>query len=140
MYVDMQIKLCLRNEMTPDYLGQGIKICPSADMEKLLMPHFQADRNILKTRLSQERALRIHGETPEQDVFQRTSAYITAVQRVGCTSPACESTFLLPHERSDQQQTLVHRSKLQRGYSTPAGNCQGRIVFDHDFNGHPLLR
>lgn len=95
---------------------------------------------MLKERLGRERYLRVQGETPEQDVFQRTSAYIMAIQRVGCTSPAFESTFFLPHEQSHQQNLLLHKSKLRRGYSPPAGNCQGRIIFEQDFNGHPLLR
>jgi hypothetical protein len=122
------------------YVGQGSKVCPFTDPVTISMPHVHASRDALKSRLLHDRATRLQGSSPSRDIFQKTSAFVTALRKRGCGAPAHETTYWSPAEQIDRKKHLELQSKLQRGYISPEITCDGRLLFDYDGNEQPYIR
>ena len=80
-------------------LGQGSKICPHSDVNSRSTEHTHATRQLLQERLRCDRDYRMVTSSPTRDVFQKTSAFITALRTVGCSAPEQEQTVLMPAEQ-----------------------------------------
>jgi hypothetical protein len=103
-------------------------------------PHESASREAVEERLRMDRESRLDAASPTKDVFQKTSAYLTALRRSGCGAPTYEGTTLNPTELAQRSVDNTHLAKLQRGYVPTKTTCDGRIFFEYDFSGHPFLR
>lgn len=74
--------------------------------------------------------------SPQRDVFEKTSAYLTALMRVGCTSESNQSDTAYAPPAVDAEE----RSALRRGYPEIRNRCTGRLFFRLDFEGNPYIK
>lgn len=81
----------------------------------------------------------MQSSSPSKDVFLRTVGYIAAIQRLGCSRPLTEETFLLASEEEERQTRDLYLHQVQRGYRMPEGICEGRLVFEYDDNDRPYI-
>ncbi|KAK0472568.1 hypothetical protein EDD18DRAFT_1093925 [Armillaria luteobubalina] len=122
---------------------QGSKICPLAD-EDLVEPHVAATREDILQRLLRDRENRLEIASPTADVFQRTSAFISALGRLGCRAniddSLAASSILARVQRYQQPEDMHERLKvLQRGYIDKVARCPGKVMFTYDDYEKPLL-
>ncbi|KAF7354586.1 hypothetical protein MSAN_01371900 [Mycena sanguinolenta] len=118
---------CIRAHTT----CKGCKICPYSDKELLELPHVSATLADVKERLQNDREQRSETSSPSKDVFLRTVAYLAAIQKLGCSRPLSEQTFLLASEEEERQTREIYLHQVQRGYRMPDGICEGRLVFGY---------
>ncbi|KAJ6549305.1 hypothetical protein DFH09DRAFT_1281487 [Mycena vulgaris] len=130
---EVKIKLLVSSET-----GQGSKVCPYSDKELLSLPHTSASREDVKERLQNDRDDRLQTSSPSKDVFHRTVGYLAAVQKLGCSRPISEQTFLSATEEEERYARELYLFQAQRGYRMKDGICEGRIVFDYDDNECPI--
>jgi len=120
--------------------GQGSKLCPFADSCVKQASHVDADREALRSRLVYDKAIRLEGATPMRDIFQKTSAFITALRKSGCTAPPYEETYRSMVEQAQYEKELAYQARLQRGYIPVEIKCDGRLLFDYDERQRPNIR
>ncbi|KAJ7508004.1 hypothetical protein B0H11DRAFT_2218004 [Mycena galericulata] len=118
---------------------QGSKICPYTDKDLLSLPHTSASREDVKERLQNDRENRIQSSSPSKDVFLRTVAYLAAVNKLGCSRPLTEETFLLVSEQEEREARELYLFQIQRGYRRPEGICEGNLVFGYDDDERPYI-
>lgn len=106
------------------------------------MFHSNASRELLRTQLREDRDLRCQDASPSRDVFKKTSAYVTALRKLGCTAPGYETTVLLSSEQYQRDQDEARRVYLSRGYIPvdSESSCQGRLEFGYNGMGDPFIR
>ncbi|KAJ7467757.1 hypothetical protein B0H11DRAFT_1732694 [Mycena galericulata] len=104
-----------------------------------VLTHTTSTREDVKERLQNDREARLQSSSPSKDVFQRTSAYLAAVQKLGCSRPLTEETFLLASEEEERQARDLYLLQTQRGYRRPDGICEGRLVFGYDSADRPYV-
>lgn len=125
----------------PFLSGRGSKICDSASWETMSQPHSAATRDLLRARLSNDRKERLEFASPERDVFLKTAAYVTAIRKLGCSSPAHEVTNRTPYEQLEKDRVDEQNTHTQRGYVPKSdNNCQGRLEFEYTQAGDPCIR
>lgn len=98
-------------------LGQGSKVCLFVDLESVRKPHLKVSKEMLTRQVeryhspdhSQARSLRVQ-------LFEKTLAYFTSVQRLGCTGPLHEPSFFFGHEAETRNRHLQEKKKAQRGH------------------------
>ncbi|KAJ6474456.1 hypothetical protein C8R47DRAFT_709767 [Mycena vitilis] len=131
------------NEPVPCVLShttcQGSKVCPHSDKDLLALPHVSATRADVKERLQNDRDHRLETSSPSKDVFLRTVGYLAAIQKLGCSRPLSEKTFLLSSEEEERQTRELYLHQIQRGYRMRNGICEGRIVFGNDDSEQPFV-
>jgi len=120
--------------------GQGSKVCPIADSHLKQALHIHADRDALKSTLLYDKAVRLQGKTPTRDIFRKTSAFITALRKQGCTAPIHEETYRSVVEQAQYKEELAHQARLQRGYIPSKVNCDGRLLFGYDDHEKPYIQ
>ncbi|KAK6974428.1 hypothetical protein R3P38DRAFT_3331676 [Favolaschia claudopus] len=118
---------------------QGCKVCPLSDMEALALPHTSASRTDVKERLLNDREYRQESSSPSKDVFLRTLAFLTALQKLGCSRPLSEETFLLSTEEEERKTRDIYLHQIQRGYRMREGICEGRLIFERDDEDRPFI-
>ncbi|KAJ7122366.1 hypothetical protein C8R44DRAFT_622071 [Mycena epipterygia] len=118
---------------------QGLKICPNSNEDILTIPHTQASRQDVKERLRNDREDRLQYVSPSRDIFLKTSSYLAALQKLGCSRPLVEVTNLSATEEEMQDARDLYLFQIQRGYRTNEGLCEGRVVFDYSDDGHPYI-
>ncbi|KAJ3925577.1 MAG: hypothetical protein NXY57DRAFT_967582 [Lentinula lateritia] len=112
---------------------QGVKICPFYEYSEDEVRHSSASREQLQLRLKHDRELRSEFQSPASDVFERTSAFITALRRSGCSG-----TCLLEEQQSRAENfDLMY---LRRGYPLRENQCNGRILFGYSFDGNAFIK
>ncbi|KAJ6528652.1 hypothetical protein DFH09DRAFT_1413445 [Mycena vulgaris] len=119
--------------------GGGAEMCLSSDEEELAIPHTKASRDDVRDRLRKDREDRLQYVSPSRDIFLRTSAYLAALQKLGCSRPLAEVTNLSTTEEEQREARDLYLFQTQRGYRMKEGLCEGRIVFDYGDNGHPYI-
>ncbi|KAJ3906921.1 hypothetical protein F5879DRAFT_897100 [Lentinula edodes] len=114
---------------------QGVKICPFFDLDEESTYHSQATREQIQVLMRQNREQYMEFSTPTRDIFEKTSAYLTAIKRVGCTSEA-------NHDASDFQgnSDQSERTALRRGYPEMPNRCTGKLLFQLSFDGTPYIK
>ncbi|KAJ6535548.1 hypothetical protein B0H19DRAFT_1271291 [Mycena capillaripes] len=128
---------CVESHTTCSSRVQGL---PYTDMELLSLPHVAATRQDVKERLQNDRDERLESASPSKDVFLRTSAYLAALQKLGCSRPMNEETFRSASEEEEHAARELYLFQIQRGYRMKEGGvCEGRLVFDYDDHGHPYV-
>ncbi|KAJ7764293.1 hypothetical protein B0H16DRAFT_1799720 [Mycena metata] len=118
----------------------GVKVCPRSDIDALSEPHTFATRELISTRLKNDREDRLQLASPNKEVFARTAAYLTALRKLGCCRPLVEITALSMTELETKEATDFYNSQVQRGYRPPDGTCEGRLVFEYDAYDNPVVR
>ncbi|KAJ7222651.1 hypothetical protein C8J57DRAFT_1094515 [Mycena rebaudengoi] len=113
----------------------GCKVCPNVDIEKLTTPHETATHQDVCDRLRVDREERVRYASPTRDIFTKTSAYLTAIRRIGCTRQEVEPTILGETEKMLQSQDDLHAHLCQRGHLRKEDICQGRLLYTQDANG-----
>ncbi|KAJ6567673.1 hypothetical protein DFH09DRAFT_1314192 [Mycena vulgaris] len=89
----------------------------------------RALREDIRQRLADERAARYTWRSPEHDLFERTSAYIGAINKIGCCRPKREPTLRTGDELDTFNTQEAERKLHRRGYSSPQPSCEGRIIY-----------
>jgi hypothetical protein len=110
--------------------GEGSKICPNSNEEELSVPHTKTSREDVRERLRKDREDRPQYVSPSRDIFLKTSAYLAALQKLGCSRPLLEVTNLSATEEEAREAWELYMLQTQRGYRMKEGLCEGRIVFD----------
>ncbi|KAJ3916503.1 hypothetical protein F5877DRAFT_46476 [Lentinula edodes] len=114
---------------------QGVKICPFFDGDNENMTHSSATREQLRDLMQHSKEQQMEFSTPARDVFERTSAYLTAIRRVGCTSEAN-----LGQDASESPLDRLERIALRRGYPEMPNRCTGGLIFQWSFDGTPYIK
>ncbi|KAF8214711.1 hypothetical protein K438DRAFT_1749804 [Mycena galopus ATCC 62051] len=71
---------------------EGSKVCPNSNMDALSIPHAKATREDVRERLRKDREDRLQYVSPSRNIFLKTLAYITSIQKLGCSRPLFEAT------------------------------------------------
>lgn len=77
-------------------------------------------------RLHRDRQHRIDTASPSRDIFQKTSAFISALQYLGCRGPMYEPTLVSGGEKELREILAQHKAKIQRS-SSQQPRCDGRL-------------
>ncbi|KAJ7256436.1 hypothetical protein C8J57DRAFT_1235810 [Mycena rebaudengoi] len=96
-------------------------------------------RQLLQTRLLNDRESRMEGTSPSRDVFRKTAALFSALKRMGCSAPLQEETTFESDEEDAQNNLSLYRSQNRRGYEPAAPSCDGRLQFNYDYKQSPFI-
>lgn len=77
--------------------------------------------------LYKDRQHRIDTASPSRDIFQKTSAFISALQYLGCRGPMYEPTLVSAGEKELRKILAQHKAKIQCGSSSQQPTCNGRL-------------
>jgi hypothetical protein len=122
------------------HLGQGVKVCPMSDLESMKAVHVSASREDIKARLRQDWQQHIDTMSPTRDIFEKTSAFISALQLNGCRAPLCEPTVLSAREEEIHSAFAFHRSRMQRGYTPLKKTCEGQLYLLYTIEEAPYIQ
>ncbi|TDL13991.1 hypothetical protein BD410DRAFT_684726, partial [Rickenella mellea] len=118
---------------------QGCRVCPNSDMKMAVTPHTKASREALQERLKHDVGTRKRLSSPARIIFDRTVGLMSALRKYGCGAKDIEET-------RDSDETVVRRDaaetllEFSRGKKTLHMLCQGRLIFEYDKKGRPLIR
>lgn len=110
-----------------------------SDLTSMKTGHISASREDIKTRLSRDRQQKLDTASPTRDVFEKTLAFISALQKIGCPAPFHEPTFLSLEEEGSRNAFLERAVKIQRGYTPGQRRCEGRLYLVHTNDGFPYV-
>lgn len=108
-------------------LGQGSKVCPMSDQDLMLSSHTSASREDVNERLRKDRQHKIDTASPTRDIFQKTTALISALQILGCRGPMHESRLVSSWEQEIADLLAAHKATIQRGFTPKHPLCSGRL-------------
>lgn len=111
-----------------------------SDIESMKAVHTSASREDIKARLHRDRQQHIDTMSPTRDIFEKTSAFISALQLNGCRAPLCEPTLLSAQEEDIRSAFAVHKSRMQRGYTPLKKTCEGRLCLLYTVEGVPYIQ
>lgn len=101
----------------------------------------QATLDALQERISRENKNRKDNWTPRRDIFLRTSAYLTALSKLGCNTPLHEPTTRTPLDQEKWEADKLHQASLKRGYvDSGYPKCEGTIIFGYSSLGKPFIK
>ena len=119
---------CLLREHGELQLGQGLKVCPMSDQDLMSTIHTSASREDVNRRLRKDRQHQIDTASPTSDIFLKTTAFISALQLLGCQGPMHESTLVVSTREQEVNDFLAaHKAKIQRGFVPKDLLCSGRL-------------
>jgi hypothetical protein len=98
-----------------------------SDQQSMELAHTSAGREDITARLRNDRQHRIDTASPSRDIFQKTSAFISALQYLGCRGPMYEPTIVSGGENEFREIFAQHKAKIQRGSSSQQPTCDGRL-------------
>ena len=98
-----------------------------SDQQSMSSSHILASREDIKARLHKDRQYRIDTASPTRDIFEKTSAFISALQQLGCAGPIHEPTVVPAGERGLRELLAAYKAKIQRGYIPSQPTCNGRL-------------
>jgi hypothetical protein len=79
-------------------------------------------------RLHRDRQHRIDTASPSRDTFQKTSAFISALQYLGCRGPMYEPTLVSGGEKKFREILAQHKAKVQCSrLQQQQPTCDGRL-------------
>lgn len=107
--------------------GQGSKVCPMSDQQLIESVHTSAGHEDITAQLHRDRQHWIDSASPSRDIFQKTSAFISALQYLRCRGPMNEPTLLSSGEKELCEILAQHKSKIQRGFSSQQQPCDGHL-------------
>ncbi|KAJ6546670.1 hypothetical protein DFH09DRAFT_1506327 [Mycena vulgaris] len=115
---------------------EGAKICPNSNEEELAIPHTKASRDDVRDRLRKDREDRLQYVSPSRDIFLRTSAYLAALQKLGCSRPLAEVTNLSTTEEEQREARDLYLFQTKRGYRMKEGDCLSQESSRQSFDSH----
>ena len=80
-----------------------------SDLKSMRVVHFSASR-----RLRQDRQQHINTMSPTRDIFEKTLAFISALQLNGYRAPLYEPTILSVREQEIHSAFAAHKALMQR--------------------------
>lgn len=98
-----------------------------SDRQSMESAHTSAGHEDITTRLQRDRQHRIDTASPSHDIFQKTTAFISALQYLGCRGPMYEPTLVSGREKELRFILAQHKAKIQRGSSSQQLTCDGRL-------------
>ncbi|KAJ7730898.1 hypothetical protein DFH07DRAFT_756061 [Mycena maculata] len=120
-------------------VGQEVLVRVLVDDQGCMVPcsvsHSTCTQDVQK-RLTHDREERLQYASPSKDIFCRTSSYISALRKFGCSRPLAEPTLLSPDQQERAQLQEIYLQQVQRGLRPRDGKCQGRLLFEHDIHGN----
>ena len=116
---------------------QGSKVCPMSDQQSMLSSHISASHEDIKARLHKNCQYRINTASPTWNIFQKTSAFIAAIQQLGYCRPIHELTVVSAREREIHEFFTAHKAKIQCGYTPLQLPCDGCLEL---WYGHMSLK
>ncbi|KAJ3776398.1 hypothetical protein FB446DRAFT_818917, partial [Lentinula raphanica] len=103
-----------------------------------------ASRDQLQARLVHAKFIQDESATPMRAVFERTSAYITALKRFGCPAERSDSSICETDTEETVgscSQTAEERCAFRRGYPERSLNrCSGQFVFGLTLEGRAYIK
>jgi len=126
--------------MSQMHLGQGVKACSISDLESMRAVHLSASREDVKARLRQDRQQHINTMSPTQDIFEKTLAFISALQLNGCRAPLYEPTILSVREQEIHSAFAAHKAHMQRGYTPVNKICEGQLHLLYTAEDAPYIQ
>jgi hypothetical protein len=120
--------------------GQGVKICSLADIPAVSEGHCSASRQSLKLQLEKghQHDSRQMLDSFTHDLYKKTFAFWMALCKQGCGAPGHEQTYFSAEETSHQLEWADQKVQGQRGDDAKV-TCDGRLVFERDSKGKPLV-
>jgi hypothetical protein len=105
-----------------------------SDQDLMSSSHTSASREDIKGRLCKDRQHRIDTASPTRDIFQKTTALISALQLLGCCGPMHESTLVSGSgwEQEIRDLLVAHKATIQRGFNPKNPLCSGRLELWYD--------
>lgn len=91
-------------------------------------------------RLSRDQQQKLDTASPTRDIFEKTLAFISALEKNGCPAPLYEQTILSQEEERSRNAFLEHAVKIQWGYTPGQRRCEGRLYLMHTNDGFPYIR
>lgn len=88
--------------------GEGAPVCPMSDQDLMSSSHTSASREDIKGRLCKDCQHRIDTTSPTRDIFQKTTALISALQLLGCRGPMHESRYYAATGERRRRSTRSH--------------------------------
>ena len=98
-----------------------------SDQQSMESVHTSAGREDIMARLDKDRQHRIDTASPSRDIFQKTFAFMSALQYLGCRGPMYEPTLVSGGEKELREIFAQHKAKIQRGSSSQQLTCDGRL-------------
>ena len=126
--------------MSQIHLGQSVKACPMSDLKSMRAVYLSASREDIKARLQQDRLQHINTMSPTQDIFEKTLAFISALQLNGCHAPLYEPTILSVREQEIHSAFATHKTRMQWGYTPLNKMCEGRLHLLYIAEDAPYIR
>ena len=111
-----------------------------SDLESMRAVHLSASREDVKARLRQDRQQHINTMSPTRDIFEKTLAFISALQLNGCRAPLYEPTILSLREQEIHSVFATHKARMQRGYTPLNQMCEGRLRLLYTAEDAPYIR
>lgn len=111
-----------------------------SDLESMRAVHLSASREDVKARLRQDRQQHINTMSPTRDIFEKTLAFISALQLNGCRAPLYEPTILSLREQEIHSAFAAHKARMQRGYTPLNQMCEGRLHLLYTAEDAPYIR
>ncbi len=99
------------------------------------MSHSNATREAVQARLTYQKEIYEEFTSPARDVFDKTSAYISALRRTGC-----RSTSMAENSKAEDTSVCDERYILRRGYPELPNRCTGQLEFGFTFDGTPYIK
>ena len=84
-----------------------------SDLESMKAVHVSASREDIKAQLCQDWQQHIDTMSPTRDIFEKTLAFISALQLNGYCAPLCELTLLSAQEEDICSAFAFHKSQMQ---------------------------
>ena len=104
-----------------------------SDQQSMESVHTSAGREDIMARLYRDRQHRIDTASPSRDIFQKTSAFMSALQYLGCRGPMYEPTLVSGGEKELCEVLAQHKAKIQRGSGSQQPTCEGHLELCHDY-------
>lgn len=113
-----------------------------SDQDLMVSSHTSASREDVNERLRKDRQHRIDTASPTRDIFQKTTALISALQLLGCRGPEHESTFAASGREQEINDILAaHKAIIQRGFTSKHPLCSGRLqLWYSTLNSKPYIQ
>lgn len=102
-------------------------------------PHSNATREKLCSRLELARQARRNSNTPQKDLFQKTSSLWATLVKLGCSYAPQESTVYTFNEKMEREERMDVYDKVRRGHDRKPA-CDSRILLDYNKDGKAFIR
>jgi len=101
--------------------------------------HCKVTREDLQLSLSHTKKLLNSSTKLHQELILKTLSLWSSFCKFGCGAPPYEETWRSDMEQTQEGQWNAQKEKARRGHSAKA-TCDGRLLFEHDYDGRPYVQ